>query len=140
MLHPLEHIRDHQNPLADTPALAPCPAPQLRPPQGCRCASALKSIPFHAGATTSFIGFSCRCSRAGMPTIIERDVRPMKIALEFPTCQRRRAQRPRPIPRTVLSITLGKGEDLCRPLGRLLERRLVLAVAERHEPRPRPGI
>src|ERR1700731_2716761 len=30
VLHPLEHVRDHQNPLADTTALAPCQAPQLR--------------------------------------------------------------------------------------------------------------
>src|SRR5260370_11261590 len=29
MLHPLEHVRDHQSPLADTPALASCQAPQL---------------------------------------------------------------------------------------------------------------
>src|ERR1700751_4427893 len=29
MLHPLEHVRDHQNPLADPPALASCQAPQL---------------------------------------------------------------------------------------------------------------
>src|SRR5258707_15587808 len=33
MLHPLEQVRDHQNPLADTPALAPCQAPQLRRPR-----------------------------------------------------------------------------------------------------------
>src|SRR5580704_4500871 len=33
MLHPLEHVRDHQNPLADTPALVPCQAPQLRRPR-----------------------------------------------------------------------------------------------------------
>src|SRR6185312_15767052 len=32
MLHSLEHVRDHQNPLADTPALAPCQPPQLRCP------------------------------------------------------------------------------------------------------------
>jgi hypothetical protein len=24
MLHPLEQVRDHHNPLADTPALVPC--------------------------------------------------------------------------------------------------------------------
>jgi hypothetical protein len=33
MLHPLEQVRDHQNPLADTPALVPCQAPQLRRPR-----------------------------------------------------------------------------------------------------------
>jgi hypothetical protein len=36
----------------------------------------LKSMAFRIGATTSFIGLSCRCSCAGMPTIIERDLRP----------------------------------------------------------------
>src|ERR1700720_1414511 len=30
MLHPLEHVRDHQNPLAHTSPLAACQAPQLR--------------------------------------------------------------------------------------------------------------
>src|SRR5271163_1845953 len=33
MLHPLEHVGDHQNPLAHTPALASCQAPQLRRPR-----------------------------------------------------------------------------------------------------------
>src|SRR5258705_11539090 len=33
MLHPLKHVRDHQNPLADTPALASCQAPQLGRPR-----------------------------------------------------------------------------------------------------------
>src|SRR5262249_24338242 len=33
MLHSLEHIRDHQNSLADTPALASCQAPQLGRPR-----------------------------------------------------------------------------------------------------------
>src|SRR4029077_9885559 len=33
MLHPLEHVRDHQNPLADTPALVSCQAPQLGRPR-----------------------------------------------------------------------------------------------------------
>src|SRR5437763_12242525 len=33
MLHPLEHVRNHQNPLADTPALASCQAPQLGRPR-----------------------------------------------------------------------------------------------------------
>src|SRR6266481_2350218 len=33
MLHPLEHVGDHQNPLADTPALASCQAPQLGRPR-----------------------------------------------------------------------------------------------------------
>src|SRR3984893_7016817 len=33
MLHPLEQVRDHQNPLADTPALVPCQAPQLGRPR-----------------------------------------------------------------------------------------------------------
>jgi hypothetical protein len=32
----------------------------------------LKSIPLRTGATISFIGFSCRYSRGGMPAIIER--------------------------------------------------------------------
>jgi hypothetical protein len=36
MLHPLEHVRDHQHPLAHTPALAPCQAPQLRRPGSLR--------------------------------------------------------------------------------------------------------
>src|SRR6059036_2098778 len=36
MLHPLEQVRDHQNPLADTPALAACQAAQLCRP---RCAA-----------------------------------------------------------------------------------------------------
>src|SRR5690242_11238434 len=33
MLQPLEQVRDHQNPLAHTPALASCQAPQLRRPR-----------------------------------------------------------------------------------------------------------
>src|ERR1700746_2884078 len=33
MLHPLEHVCDHQNPLADTPALASCQPPQLGRPR-----------------------------------------------------------------------------------------------------------
>src|SRR6266404_9705113 len=33
MLHPLEQVRDHQNPLADTTALASCQAPQLDRPR-----------------------------------------------------------------------------------------------------------
>src|SRR6266404_7213361 len=33
MLDPLEHVCDHQNPLADTPALVSCQAPQLRRPR-----------------------------------------------------------------------------------------------------------
>src|SRR5712672_2946404 len=33
MLHPFEQVRDHQNPLADPPALASCHAPQLRRPR-----------------------------------------------------------------------------------------------------------
>src|SRR5258708_16314394 len=33
MLHPLQHVGDHQNPLADTPALVSCQAPQLRRPR-----------------------------------------------------------------------------------------------------------
>jgi hypothetical protein len=33
MLHPLEYVCDHQNPLADTPALASCQAPQLGRPR-----------------------------------------------------------------------------------------------------------
>src|ERR1700680_1286656 len=33
MLYPLEHVRHHQNPLADTPALASCQAPQLGRPR-----------------------------------------------------------------------------------------------------------
>src|SRR6266516_3769778 len=33
MLHPLEHVRDHQNPLADPPALASRQAPQLGRPR-----------------------------------------------------------------------------------------------------------
>src|ERR1700740_802432 len=33
MLHPLEHVGDHQNPLADPPALASCQAPQLGRPR-----------------------------------------------------------------------------------------------------------
>src|SRR2546423_11768282 len=33
VLHPFEHVRDHQNPLAHTPALAACQAPQLRRPR-----------------------------------------------------------------------------------------------------------
>ena len=33
MLGPLEQVRDHQNPLADTPALVPCQASQLRHPR-----------------------------------------------------------------------------------------------------------
>src|SRR3989442_11129314 len=33
MLHPLEHVCDQQNPLADTPTLASCHAPQLRRPR-----------------------------------------------------------------------------------------------------------
>src|ERR1700730_8265740 len=78
--------------------------------QGSRYASALKSIPFHTGATTSFIGFSCRSSCAAMPTVIERDVRPMKIAFEFPTCQRRRGAAPKSANR--VTIALEEGEDL----------------------------
>jgi hypothetical protein len=33
MLHPLEQVRDHQNPLAHPPALASRQAPQLRRPR-----------------------------------------------------------------------------------------------------------
>src|SRR6266436_917080 len=33
MLHPLEHVRDHHNPLADTTALVSCQAPQLGRPR-----------------------------------------------------------------------------------------------------------
>src|SRR5580704_7824594 len=33
VLHPLEQVRDHQNPLADTPALASCQTPQLGRPR-----------------------------------------------------------------------------------------------------------
>src|ERR1700757_586649 len=33
MLHPLEHVGDHQNPLAHTPALTSCQAPQLCRPR-----------------------------------------------------------------------------------------------------------
>src|SRR4051794_18480733 len=33
VLHPLEHVRDHQNPLAHTPAFPSCQAPQLRRPR-----------------------------------------------------------------------------------------------------------
>src|SRR5262245_9134911 len=33
MLHPLEHVCDHQNPLADTPTLASRQAPQLSRPR-----------------------------------------------------------------------------------------------------------
>src|SRR5438105_5876392 len=33
MLQPLEQVRDHQNPLAHTPALASCQSPQLRSPR-----------------------------------------------------------------------------------------------------------
>src|ERR1700757_1638288 len=33
MLHPLEHVGDHQNPLAHTPALTSCQAPQLGRPR-----------------------------------------------------------------------------------------------------------
>jgi hypothetical protein len=64
-------------------------------------------------------------------------VRPMKIAFEFPTCQRRRGEgeAPRPNPRTVLSIALEEGEDLRGPLGRLFEGRPVAAVVEEHEAR-----
>jgi len=58
-----------------------------------------------------------------MPTIIERDVRPVKIALELPTCQRRRDAPPNP--HTVLSMALEEGEELRRPLGRLRDGRPV---------------
>src|SRR6516164_6463140 len=33
MLHSLEHVGDHQNPLADTPTLVSCQAPQLGRPR-----------------------------------------------------------------------------------------------------------
>src|SRR6516225_1587837 len=33
MLHSLEHVRDHQNPLAGTPTLVSCQAPQLGRPR-----------------------------------------------------------------------------------------------------------
>jgi hypothetical protein len=42
MLHPLEHVRDHQNPLADPPALASRQAPQL-----CRPRFAAKEVCRH---------------------------------------------------------------------------------------------
>ncbi len=71
------------------------------------------------------------CSCAGMPTINERDVRPMKIAFEFPTCQRRRGGTPKSANRVVKALE--EGEDLRGPLGRLLERRPVPAVVEEHE-------
>src|SRR6516225_7499479 len=85
---------------------------------GSRYASALKSIPLRTGATISFIGFSCRYSRAGMPTIIERDVRPVRIGLAFSTCQR---QRSAPLPQTGLSMALEERADLRGPLGWILE-------------------
>src|SRR5271169_2986038 len=42
MLHPLEHVSDHHNPLADTTALASCQAPQL-----CRPRFAAKEVCRH---------------------------------------------------------------------------------------------
>ena len=42
MLHPLEHVGDHQNPLAHTPALTACQAPQLRDLESVRRAAAIK--------------------------------------------------------------------------------------------------
>src|ERR1700738_339689 len=63
MLHPLEHVRDHQNPLADTPALASCQAPQLGRPRF----AAKKSIPAYsspinpsspASESVSYLGVS----------------------------------------------------------------------------------
>src|SRR2546421_1885522 len=33
VVHPLEHVGDHQNPLAHTPAFPSCQAPQLRRPR-----------------------------------------------------------------------------------------------------------
>src|SRR6266436_9105540 len=50
MLHPLEQVRDHQNPLADTPALAPCQAPQLRRPRF--AAKKYAAIPHPQNATS----------------------------------------------------------------------------------------
>src|SRR5437899_3854630 len=53
MLHPLKHIRDHQNPLADPAAFAPCQAPQL-----CRSRFAAKKEYRHGPPTK-------RCSSVG---------------------------------------------------------------------------
>jgi hypothetical protein len=56
-----------------------------------------------------------------MPTIIERDVRPMKIAFEFPTCQRRRGAPPKSANRghnlqRHLSIRGGQGRREDKPI------------------------
>src|SRR6516225_2491228 len=93
--------------------------------QGSRCASALKSIPLRTGATISFIGLSCGYSCAGLRTIIERDVRSMKIGLAFSTCQR---QRSAPLLQTGLSMVLEERADLRGPLGWILEGGPVPAV------------
>jgi len=44
MLHPLEQVRDHQNPLADTSALVPC-QPAAAPPLPVRCEKSMLASP-----------------------------------------------------------------------------------------------
>src|SRR5438132_9419074 len=83
------------------------------------------------GATTSFIGLSCRCSCAGMPTIIERDVRPMKIAFEFPTCQRRRGATPKSA--TGLQQPLRNASTCAVHSAAFSKKRPVAAVVEKDE-------
>src|SRR3984893_13146173 len=52
VLHPLEQVRDHQNPLADTPALASCQTPQLGRPIPQTWCACLRTLP-HLGITGS---------------------------------------------------------------------------------------
>src|ERR1700738_5189486 len=62
MLHPLEHVRDHQNPLADTPALVPCQAPQL-----CRPRFAAKKVCCHRPSPPNMVRLPNHSTTSGNP-------------------------------------------------------------------------
>src|SRR5580704_3721381 len=62
MLHPLEHVRDHQNPLADTPALVPCQAPQLRRPR-----FAAKEVCWHRLIPQTWYAYLITLPHLGIP-------------------------------------------------------------------------
>src|SRR6516225_10751914 len=102
MLHPLEHVRDHQNPLTDAPALASRQAPQLgrprfaakevcrhRPPQ--TWYAALLTLP-HLEITGS------RYKPPKMPPVTPCDTPGVTLLFKFMTLQRAPiSQAPRPV-------------------------------------------
>src|ERR1700719_4835144 len=62
MLHPLEQVRDHQNPLEDTPALVPCQAPQLRRPR-----LAAKKVCWHRLSPKTWYAYLITLPHLGIP-------------------------------------------------------------------------